>query len=322
MIRSVSRPCIVPPSHRTPPQLLLLLTSFPCRIAKDFSSNQKEVLGSQYCTKLENLDITGQRASPEGFSDIKRREVIIMQWVRDEKDAVILAGAQDLSDERETQRFSIIGINMTQAVQTNMIMDNMVMVMSELLSTKYTLYIIAGVAQLRRKVIIAPNDSKEVLKIGRVATLLQLGEYRYCHYRKKSSIAVIITVGTSLITDPIAIEVHWIQILWKWLGQKQQILLISIYFCEQGNESTVHMGKYTAELLEAIQLELDWTLVTITEQLMSTVLISRTLLATEATCTNDEHAKVFETQLGKQPCACVTAAAVRRQDRGKRACEF
>lgn len=46
------------------------------------------------------------------------------------------------------------------------------MVMSELLSTKYTLYIIAGVAQLRRKVIIAPNDSKEVLKIGRVATLL------------------------------------------------------------------------------------------------------------------------------------------------------
>jgi hypothetical protein len=53
---------------------------------------------------------------------------------------------------------------------------------------------------------------------------------------------------------------------------------------------------------------------------MAIVLISRALLATEATGTNDEHAKVPEAKLGQQPCASATAAAVRRERGGERAC--
>ncbi|KAA6368804.1 MAG: hypothetical protein EZS28_035671 [Streblomastix strix] len=132
---------------------------------------QKEVLEGYYGTKLENLDQTGERASHEVRSDIKRREMTINQWMRDGRDAAILAGAQDLLDEREIQRFAIHGIKMTEAAMADMIMGNKEMVMNELLSTNHALRIIAGDAQMQREVVIAPKDTKEVLKTGGGATL-------------------------------------------------------------------------------------------------------------------------------------------------------
>ncbi|KAA6356208.1 MAG: hypothetical protein EZS28_048266 [Streblomastix strix] len=80
------------------------------------------------------------------------------------------------------------------------------------------------------------------------------------------------------------------------------------------------MGQYTAGLFQTVQLELDWTWVTIIEQFMATVLILRTLLATEATSADVKHAKVPETKFRQQPCADATASAMRREEWGERAC--
>ncbi|KAA6328840.1 MAG: hypothetical protein EZS28_053673, partial [Streblomastix strix] len=79
------------------------------------------------------------------------------------------------------------------------------------------------------------------------------------------------------------------------------------------------MGQYTTGLLQTIQLELDWTQITILGQFMVTISILRTLLATEATGTKYVHSKVSETELGQQPCAGATAAAMRREEWKKKA---
>ncbi|KAA6393803.1 MAG: hypothetical protein EZS28_010669 [Streblomastix strix] len=71
----------------------------------------------------------------------------IRQWMRDEKDVAIIAGALDLPDERETQRFAIHGIKMTEAAMADINMINREMVMNELLSTNHALRIIASDAQ-------------------------------------------------------------------------------------------------------------------------------------------------------------------------------
>ncbi|KAA6357948.1 MAG: hypothetical protein EZS28_046526, partial [Streblomastix strix] len=55
-------------------------------------------------------------------------------------------------------------------------------------------------------------------------------------------------------------------------------------------------------------------------QFMATVLILRTLLATEAISADVKHAKVPETEFRQQPCADATAAAMRREEWGERAC--
>ncbi|KAA6371676.1 MAG: hypothetical protein EZS28_032798 [Streblomastix strix] len=75
----------------------------------------------------------------------------IRQLVRDEKDASILMGALDLLDERETQRFAIHSIQMTEAAMADMIM---------------------GDIQMRLEVVIASKDTMEVLKTNGSATLL------------------------------------------------------------------------------------------------------------------------------------------------------
>ncbi|KAA6315053.1 MAG: hypothetical protein EZS28_055478, partial [Streblomastix strix] len=148
----------------------------------------------------------------------------------------------------------------------------------------------------------------------------QLGEYRYYRCRKERSNAIFATIGTGYISDPIAVEVHWFQIQWQWQRLEQQILLITSNLCKLGHELTEYLEYCTAGLLETIQLELDRTLVTIAQQFMATVQLSRTLLATDATSTNDEHAKVPQTEFGQQPCASLTAAAVRREEQGERSC--
>ncbi|KAA6370216.1 MAG: hypothetical protein EZS28_034257 [Streblomastix strix] len=139
---------------------------------KKIKELQKELLEGYYGTKLENLDMMGERASLEVRSDIKRREMTNRQWVRDERDVAILAGALDLLDEHETQRFAINGIKMTKTAMADMIIGNKEMVMNESLSTNHALRIIAGDAQMQREVVIAPNDAKEVLKTDGGATLL------------------------------------------------------------------------------------------------------------------------------------------------------
>ncbi|KAA6359208.1 MAG: hypothetical protein EZS28_045264 [Streblomastix strix] len=140
--------------------------------AKKMKELQKEVLEGYYGTKLENLDMTGEQASLEVRSDTKRREMTIRQWVSDENDAAILAGAQDLPDDRETQRIAIHGITMTEAAMADKIMGNKELVMNELLSTNHALRIIAGDTEIRQGVAIAPSDAKEVLKTCGGATLL------------------------------------------------------------------------------------------------------------------------------------------------------
>ncbi|KAA6391824.1 MAG: hypothetical protein EZS28_012654, partial [Streblomastix strix] len=92
--------------------------------------------------------------------------------MRDKKDVTILAGAQDIPDERETQRFAIHRIKMAEAAVADMINGNKEMVMNELLSSNHALRIIAGDAQMRWEVAITPKDAKEVLKIHGGATLL------------------------------------------------------------------------------------------------------------------------------------------------------
>ncbi|KAA6376490.1 MAG: hypothetical protein EZS28_027982, partial [Streblomastix strix] len=282
---------------------------------------QKEVLEGYYGTKLENLDMTGERASLEVRSDIKRREMTIRQWMRDEKDTAILAGAQNLPDERETQRFAIHGIKMTEAAMADMIMGNKEMVMNKLLSTNHTLRIIAGDAQMQREVAIALKDAKEVLKTCGGATLLYGSESKkkieeVIKYSKL--IANQESTGTTTAGKNEATQQSQRQAQAQRL--EQQILLTTRNLCELVYELTEYKKQYTVGLLEAIQLDLDRTKVTIAGQFMAIVLISRTLLATEATGTNDEHAKVPETEFGQQPCAGATAAAVRREEQGERAC--
>ncbi|KAA6387218.1 MAG: hypothetical protein EZS28_017253 [Streblomastix strix] len=284
---------------------------------KRMNELQKEVLEGYQGTKLENLDTTGERASLEVRSDIKRREMAIRQRVSDEKDAAILAGAQDLRDERETQRFAIHGIKMTEAAMTDMIMGSKKMVMNELLSTNHALRIIAGDAQIQREVAIAPKDAKEVLQTGGGATLLYGSESKKKVeevLKHSKLIANLESSGTTAAGKNEATQQSQQQKL------EQQILLISSNLCELWHELTEYLEYCTAGLLETIQLELDWTWVPIARQFMATVLISRTSLATKATGTNDEHAKVPETEFGQQPCAGATATAVRREKWNERAC--
>ncbi|KAA6367577.1 MAG: hypothetical protein EZS28_036895, partial [Streblomastix strix] len=116
------------------------------------------------------------------------------------------------------------------------------------------------------------------------------------------------------------IEVHKLQVQQQRQGLDQQILLTIINFCELEQELAKYMGQFIAGLFQAVQLEQVRTWVTIAVQIMVTVSISRTLLATEATGTNDEHDKVPETEFGQQPCASLTAAAVRCKEWGERVC--
>ncbi|KAA6384347.1 MAG: hypothetical protein EZS28_020127, partial [Streblomastix strix] len=137
---------------------------------------QKEVLNGYFGSKLENLNMTGERASPEVHSVIKRCEMTTSQQVKDEKDAPILTGALDLPDERETQRIAINDIQKTEAAMADMIIGNCEKLMNELLSMNHALHIIAGDARMRREVVIAPEDAKEVLKISGGAKLLHGSE--------------------------------------------------------------------------------------------------------------------------------------------------
>ncbi|KAA6395789.1 MAG: hypothetical protein EZS28_008684 [Streblomastix strix] len=229
-----------------------------------------------------------------------------------------------------------------EATMADMIIGNKEMVMNELLSTNHALRIIAGDAQMRRKVVIATKDAKEVLKTSGGATLLYWSESKkkveevLKHSKlianqenagtatagKSEAMQVNITVGAGGITGPITVEVYWLQVQWQWEGLEQQILLTTSNLCELGQELAKYMGQYTARLFMAIQQELKLTWVTIAVQFMAIVSISRTLLATEATGTNNQHNKISETELGQQPRVSIAAAALRCQKWGERACEF
>ncbi|KAA6364734.1 MAG: hypothetical protein EZS28_039741, partial [Streblomastix strix] len=121
---------------------------------------------------------TGERAPPELRAEIKKREFTVREWIINEKDAPVLAGTNDLQDERQTQVMAIHGIKMTEAGIAQLIYDDKKGVMNSLLSANHAMRIIAGDAQQRRELAIVPQIAREVLKSGGGVTTLLGDESR------------------------------------------------------------------------------------------------------------------------------------------------
>jgi hypothetical protein len=49
---------------------------------------------------MDKMELTGERAPPELRAEIKKREFTVREWIINEKDAPVLAGTNDLQDER------------------------------------------------------------------------------------------------------------------------------------------------------------------------------------------------------------------------------
>ncbi|KAA6392243.1 MAG: hypothetical protein EZS28_012229 [Streblomastix strix] len=152
---------------------------------------QTEVFEGKYGTKLEILDMTSEEASLEIRSDIRKPELTFRQWMKDEKDAAILADALEFTDEPEMQWLAIYFFMKTETSMADMIMGNREMAMTELLSSNHALQIFVVDSKMRREIAIAPKDAQEVLKTGGGATLL------YCHSWKQYVDAIIAAIGTS-----------------------------------------------------------------------------------------------------------------------------
>ncbi|KAA6391626.1 MAG: hypothetical protein EZS28_012845, partial [Streblomastix strix] len=264
---------------------------------KKVMGKQKEVPESYYGTKLENLDMTGERASLDVRSETKIRVTTFRLCVLDQKDAVIFSVSINLSDKHEIQKFAIHGIRITEAAMADMVMGFREMVKTDQLSTNHVLRIFAGDDQMRRDVAITSKYAKQVLMTGGVATLLQ-GEYRYYYRREMTDNAAFTAASTNFKANSITTEVYWHLVQWQWRTLEQQIHLVAINVSKLRNDLIKHMG--------------------VTHGDSFNIKGSITNRSGKHQC---EHAKVPETKLGQKPKMGPTAATVRHEKMGKRECD-
>ncbi|KAA6365867.1 MAG: hypothetical protein EZS28_038606 [Streblomastix strix] len=148
------------------------LTPEQTKAIKEVKDIQREVLEGYYGRKMEKMELTGERAPPELRAEIKKREFTVREWIINEKGAPVLAGTNDLQDERQTQVIAIHRIKMTKAGITQLIYDDKRGVMNSLPSPNHAMRIIAGDAQQRQELAIVPQIAREVLKSGGGVTTL------------------------------------------------------------------------------------------------------------------------------------------------------
>ncbi|KAA6368127.1 MAG: hypothetical protein EZS28_036345 [Streblomastix strix] len=173
---------------------------------------------------------------------------------------------------------------MTEAAMEDMIMSNKEKVMNEFLATNHALRIIASNEQIQREVAIAPKDAKEVQKTSGGASLLYGS-------KSKKKVEVVLKHSKLIANQESTGNATAGKSNATQLSQQQ---VQAVFPTQQQQKFTGFRSN--AMLHQAIQFELDRTWITIAGQFMATISISRTLLATEATGTNEEHAKVSETE--------------------------